>query len=276
MAIPRLAGLGVLAPRYDLLLCDVWGVIHNGRRAHPAAVGALKRFRQQREGSVVLVTNSPRPASVIEQDFAALGVPRNCWDRMVSSGDVTRALIGAYAGRAVHRVGPRRDDPLFEDLPVTYASADEADVLVVTDLNGDEETPADYATRLAEWNRRGLTMICANPDLMVEVGDRLVYCGGALAAEYEKIGGKVVMAGKPFAPIYEAALGPHDRSRALAVGDSARTDAAGAAAAGLDFLFIAGAMHRADFGESPDESQIAALLAPTGVRALGFMTSLKW
>ncbi len=276
MTVPRLAGLSVLAPRYNLLLCDVWGVIHNGRRAHAQAVGSLKRYRQERQGKVVLITNSPRPSLAIERDFAALGVPRHAWDSMVSSGDVTRDLIFAYAGKAIHRVGPKRDDPLFEGLPVSFAPAERAAAIVVTDLDHDDETPADYAARLADWRALGLTMICANPDLMVEQGDRLIYCGGALAVAYEKIGGKVVMAGKPFAPIYDAAVAGQDLRRVLAIGDSARTDAAGAAEMNLDFLFIAGALHEADFGEAPDEAQIAALLSPSGVGAQGFMPALKW
>lgn len=283
--VPLLAGLSVLAGQYEGLLCDVWGVIHNGRRPHRQAVGALKRFRQA-GGTVVLITNSPRPAASIALDLDAIGVPRAAWDAMVSSGDVTRALIRQFTGRPLHRVGSDRDLPLFADLGVHFAGAEAAAAIVVTDLDRGDQTPGDYADRLRTWRALGLPMICANPDIVVEEGDRLVYCGGALGEEYRKLGGEVLMAGKPFAPIYEeavrlaakAARRRLDKRKLLAIGDSVRTDAKGAAAFGLDFLFIAGAIHAEDFdakGE-PDPRLVAALLAPAGARVRGFMPALAW
>ncbi|MEX0627319.1 MAG: TIGR01459 family HAD-type hydrolase, partial [Cucumibacter sp.] len=257
--MPLLAGLSVLAGQYEALLCDVWGVVHNGRHPDDQAVGALKHFRQA-GGTVVLITNSPRPATSIALDLDAIGVPHAAWDAMVSSGDVTRALIRQYTGRPLLRVGPDRDLPLFADLGVRFAGAEAAAAIVVTDLDRGDQTPGDYADRLCTWRALGLPMICANPDIMVEEGDRLVYCGGALGEEYRKLGGEVLMAGKPFAPIYEEAVRlaakaagrPLDKHKLLAIGDSVRTDVKGAAAFGLDFLFIAGAIHAQDFDAKDD------------------------
>lgn len=278
--------LSPLAPRYDAILSDVWGVIHNGIAAYPDAVDALSRFRQG-GGRVVLITNAPRPAGDIEEMLDQLGVGRSAYDAIVSSGDVTRSLLSSYRGKALHYVGPAyENDGLFEGLDITLGPAETAQALIVTDLDDDRDTPDDYNERMNVWLERGLPMICANPDRVVEHGSHIYYCGGALADLYEARGGRIIMAGKPYLPIYdeslkaaEVAAGKSlDRSRILAIGDSVRTDAIGAASADLDFLFITGSIHAGEldaFG-SPDPQAIAALVAPSGARMRGAMARLAW
>lgn len=281
-----LKGLGEIAGRYDVILSDVWGVVHNGISRHPGAAEALGAFRAQ-GGHVVLITNAPRPSPPLVAMLDGMGVARTSYDAMVSSGDATRSMIAAYSGRVVHYVGPPGDnDSLFAGLGVTLGPEDEASAIVVTDLDSDDDTPELYTDRMTEWLGRGLPLICANPDRVVEHGDRLVYCGGALADLYEARGGLVRMAGKPYRPIYDEALRLAeeaagyrlDRGRVLAIGDSVRTDAIGAANAGLDLLFVTGSIHAAEIGafDDPDARVIETLLSPTGVRLAGFMPRLVW
>jgi len=278
--------LAALAPNYDAILSDVWGVVHNGVAAHPRAVDALRRFRAG-GGRVVLITNAPRPAAPIIAMLDDLLVPRDAYDGVVSSGDVTRALLAAYRGQTLHYVGPAREnDGLFEGLDITLGPPESARAVIVTDLDNDDQTPDEYTDRITVWLKRKLPMICANPDRVVEHGDRLIYCGGALADLYEARGGMIHMAGKPYRPIYddalkaaEAAAGRSlDRSRILAIGDSVRTDAIGAANAGLDLLFVTGSIHAGEldaFGE-PDPAAVRALVAPSGARLKGFAPRLAW
>jgi HAD superfamily hydrolase (TIGR01459 family) len=284
--MPQSEGLAALAGDYDVVLSDVWGVIHNGRAAHPSAVEALVNYRAG-GGRVVLITNAPRPSPPIVTMLDHLGVPRIAYDAIVSSGDATRAMVARYAGKVIHHVGPpTADDAFYDGLDVTRGSADEAEAVVVTDLDTDDDTPDMYADRIAHWLKRGLPLICANPDKVVEVGDQMVYCGGAIADIYAELGGEVHMAGKPFAPIYEEALllaeeavgHKLDRRRILAIGDSVRTDAIGAADFGIDLLFITGSIHAGEldaFG-APDPEAVRALVAPSGARLAGFMARLAW
>jgi HAD superfamily hydrolase (TIGR01459 family) len=279
-----LSGLSEIAGSYDALFCDVWGVLHNGIAAYPDAVKALQGFRGT-GGIVILVTNAPRPAGPLIAMLDRLGVPRDAYDVLVSSGDVSRNMISAYSGRVIHHVGPpTEDDALYEGLDVIRGRAEDAEVIVVTDLDTDDDTPDMYLDRMQLWLERKLPMICANPDKVVEHGNRLVYCGGALADLYEAAGGTVFMAGKPYPPIYEEAMRRAettagrtlDRTRVLAVGDSARTDATGASDFGIDFLFIIGSIHAEEldaFG-TPDRQKIADLIKPTGARMAGFLPRL--
>jgi HAD superfamily hydrolase (TIGR01459 family) len=278
--------LSALAPAYEAILSDVWGVLHTGVTAPPRAVEGLDMFRPG-GGWVVLITNPPRAAAPIVGLLDRLGVPRDAYDALVSSGDVTRVMIAPYRGKVIHHIGPPEvDDSLYEGLGVIRGSADEAAAVVVTDLDTDDDTPDLYEDRIALWRRRKLPLICANPDRVVEHGGRIIYCGGALADLYEAHGGRVLMAGKPYRPIYdealrlaEAATGrPLDRRRILAIGDSVRTDAIGAANAGLDLLFITGSIHAEEldaFGDADPEA-IAALVAPSGARLVGAMPRLAW
>lgn len=284
--LPTISGLSDIAGRYDAVLSDVWGVIHNGVHAFPEAVDALRRFRQG-GGRAVLITNAPRPSAPIIAMLDDLGVPRDAYDAIVSSGDCTRAMIERYRGRAIHHVGPETtDDALYDGLDVSRTGPEEAEAVVVTDLDTDDDTPEMYRERARFWLSRKLPMICANPDRVVEHGDKIIYCGGALGDLYSAMGGMVHMAGKPYPPIYEeafrlaesAAGGSIDKSRVLAIGDSVRTDAAGAAQFGVDLLFITGSIHAAEldaFGK-PDPQAIADLVAPSRARVAGYLPRLAW
>ncbi|MEQ9637943.1 MAG: TIGR01459 family HAD-type hydrolase [Devosia marina] len=284
--LPTISGLSELSGRYDAVLSDVWGVIHNGVSAFPEAVEALRAFRRA-GGRAVLITNAPRPSAPIVAMLDRLGVPRDAYDAIVSSGDSTRAMIEKYRGKAIHHVGPpTEDDALYEGLDLRRTGAEEAEVVVVTDLDTDDDTPEMYRERAKLWLSRRLPMICANPDRVVEHGDKIIYCGGALGDLYSAMGGMVHMAGKPYPPIYEqafalaekAAGGTLDKSRVLAIGDSVRTDAAGAAQFDIDLLFITGSIHAAEldaFGK-PDPQAIADLIAPSRARVAGYLPRLSW
>ena len=284
--LPTISGLSDLSGRYDAVLSDVWGVIHNGVSAFPEAVEALQNFRQA-GGRVVLITNAPRPSGPIVAMLDRLGVPRDAYDAIVSSGDATRTMIAKYRGKPIHHVGPAtEDDALYEGLDVRRTGPEEAEVVVVTDLDTDDDTPEMYRERAKLWLSRKLPMICANPDRVVEHGDQIIYCGGALGDLYSAMGGMVHMAGKPYQPIYEeayrlaeeAAGRNLDKSRVLAIGDSVRTDATGAAQFGIDLLFITGSIHAAEldaFGK-PDPQAIADLIAPSRARTAGYLPRLAW
>ncbi len=280
-------GLGDIAADYDLLLCDIWGVIHDGVTADQSACAALAQWAATR-GPVVLISNSPRPAPEVVAQLDALSVPRAAWSDIVTSGDATRALLAARAPGPAFRIGPDRDAPLYAGLGLAFAALDDATFLACTGPNDDDvETPEDYRAILTRAAERGLEMICANPDIVVQRGDRLIYCGGALAQLYVTLGGEVIMAGKPHAPIYALALGlaraltggPLGMDRVLAIGDGLATDIAGANRAGLDVLFVAGGVHGGpdlfDDGRL-SESAIARLLAGEGLRADFALPSLSW
>ncbi len=209
-AIPTLNGLGAIADRYDLILCDVWGVLHDGQKAHAPAGEALIRFRGlagDRPRRVVLVSNAPRPGDGVGRILDRFGVPREAYDAILTSGDLTRGLIAARPGARIRHLGPERDLGIFQGLDLSLVPEDEADLVVCTGLFDDRsETADDYRPELTRLAARGLTMICANPDLVVESGNRLIPCAGLLAAAYAEIGGPVVYAGKPHRPVYEAAL----------------------------------------------------------------------
>ncbi len=264
-----IAGLGEVADRYDVLLSDVWGVIHNGRDAFAEPCAALARWRRER-GPVVLISNSPRPSHDVADQIAALGVPREAWSALVTSGDVTRDLLAARAPGPAWRIGPDRDGALYEGLGLDFASPERAAFIACTGLFDDEaDHPEDYRTALSAAAARGLEMVCANPDRVVQRGERLIPCAGALADIYENLGGCVVMAGKPFAPIYHLALGRGnelveatiDKARVLAIGDGLATDMAGARAQGLDTLFIASGIHGQGSGAAAAGPLDAAALA---------------
>jgi HAD superfamily hydrolase (TIGR01459 family) len=277
--------LAEIAANYDALLCDVWGVIHDGRESFPGPCAALARWRAEL-GPTVLISNSPRPSEIVTVQLDGLGVPREAYSRLVTSGDATRALLAARAPGPAWAVGSERDRPLYEGLGLEFAGPEEAAFVSCTGLADDErETPEDYRETLARAAERGLTMICANPDRVVQRGDRLVYCGGALAELYASLGGAVVMAGKPHALIYDVSLaaiaealdGRFDRARVLAVGDGLATDIAGANAQGLDALFVGGGIHGAETLTPEgglDLHAARALLAKDGLAARFAMAEL--
>jgi len=262
-------------------LVDIWGVMHNGVQPFAPACEACRQFRKG-GGLVMLVSNSPRPREGVAAQLDRIGVPSSGYDAIVSSGDVARTLIETYAGRRVFHIGPERDLAVFAGIDVERVGADRADAVVCTGLYDDErETPDDYAQTLAACVSRGLPMLCANPDLTVERGARIIYCAGALAQAYELLGGAVTYAGKPYLPIYELAFatlermrpGSSDRSRLLAIGDGVRTDLAGAAAAGVRSLFVASGVH---VTSGLDAAALEALFPPGAPRPVAATTRLVW
>lgn len=286
-SVRLLHGLGDLAANYDVLLCDIWGVIHDGVTADQIACAALARWVATR-GPVVLISNSPRPAPEVVAQLDDLNVPRSAWSDIVTSGDATRALLAARAPGPAFLIGPDRDAPLYSGLGLDFSHLEDAAFIACTGPNNDEvETPEDYRAILARAAERGLEMICANPDIVVQRGDRLIYCGGALAQLYETLGGTAIMAGKPHAPIYERVLGraraltaaPLAMARVLAIGDGLATDIAGANRAGLDVLFIAKGVHGGtglfDNG-GLNAPAVARLLTDEGLRADFALSSLSW
>jgi HAD superfamily hydrolase (TIGR01459 family) len=281
--IPILQSIAPLASSADAWLSDIWGVVHNGRTAFPAAADACMRFRQA-GGIVVLVTNAPRPQAAVAEMLDRLGVPRAAWDAIVTSGDVTRELIRPLASRPIFHLGPPRDLGIFDGLGARFAAADAADAVVCTGLfDDDQETPEDYRAMLEGFRTRALPMICANPDIMVERGERMVYCAGAIAELYEALGGTVAYAGKPHAPIYERAFGlfaeiagrPIPRERILAIGDGLKTDIKGAADAGLRSVFIASALH-VEAGRPLDEALLDQLFAGQPNPPIAALPALAW
>jgi len=283
--LPRLiSGLSEIAPDYDALICDVWGVVHDGHRHHPAAAEALYRFKRN-HGPVVLLTNAPRVPAEVAAQCASYGLPSDCYDAIVSSGGAAREeLARRSAARALplYYIGPDRDLTMVEGLDVVRTGIAQADVALAIGLRDDmTETVEDYAGELAAMRARGLTMLCANPDLVVHRGERLVYCAGALAQAYEALGGAVIYYGKPHLPVYESALAQlaallgHAPNRPLAVGDGLLTDIKGANAAGLEALFIADGVHGEEIAPYTDE-HLAALFTRFGAMAGSATRKLSW
>jgi HAD superfamily hydrolase (TIGR01459 family) len=283
---PRaISGLSEIAEAYDVLLCDVWGVIHNGRESFPDACAALERFAARR-GPVILISNSPRPAHDVALQLDSLNVPRAAWSAFVTSGDATRALLKERAPGPAWRIGPERDNVLYAGLGLEFAGPEEAAFIACTGpVNDDWETPEDYRESLTLAAERGLTMICANPDRVVHRGERLVYCGGALADLYGALGGEVIMAGKPYRAIYDLCLADAERllgragARALAIGDGLPTDVKGAQDNGLDCLFVAGGIHGQEVagpGGRMDPAKVAGLLGGAELNAAYAMATLAW
>lgn len=272
-----ITGLSEIADRYDAVLCDVWGVIHNGHKSFTEATDALARFQATR-GPVVLISNAPRPAESVRPQLDQLAVPREAWSGFVTSGDATRTMLVERAPGPVFALGPDRDAPLYDGLPLEFVGLEEAAFICCTGLiDDDTETAEDYRERLMQAKARDLVLICANPDRVVQRGDRLVPCAGALADLYTSIGGEVIMIGKPFAPTYDLAIAeatklagrPLDRARILCIGDGVGTDVKGADNQGLDCLFVSGGIHALE-GEAID------ILAAAGTRAAWSLADLTW
>jgi HAD superfamily hydrolase (TIGR01459 family) len=287
MTIPIIEHAGPLLERYRILFCDIWGVVHDGLTAYPGANEALPRFRRA-GGTVVLVSNAPRPAPSVAQLLDEKAVSREAWDAIVSSGDIALRHIAEAGYQRLHRIGPgRRDAAFFDGLPGPDTPMEAADAIVCTGLNRDrEEQPEAYLPALEQGLARRLPFICANPDLAVHVGHDLLPCAGAIAALYEEMGGSVFWAGKPHRVAYETALqraadligGPVDRSTVLAIGDAVRTDIAAAAGAGVDALLIAGGLHRDEVMSDGriDRARLANLLAPPAAQPVAAMIHLCW
>lgn len=274
--------LAAISGQYDAVFCDLWGCLHNGKTAYPEAVAALRAFKAK-GGTVLLLTNSPRPATSVESQIAGLNVPRDCWDDIVSSGDAAQyGLFSGAVGPRVHHIGAPKDLTFFQDIPpdlaplatqhpVTLVSLRDATGVVCTGLADDTtETPDDYRATLLQMKANGLTMLCANPDLIVDLGDRRLYCAGALAQAYEQMGGTALYFGKPHPPIYDLArrrltvLTGKDDPRILCIGDGVNTDVEGGQSEGLDTLFVTGGLAAHEFGpdvNAPDKAKLDAWLA---------------
>jgi len=275
-----------LADSYDAVLSDVWGVVHNGVVATPSACEALTRFRDG-GGTVILITNAPRPGATVVNFIDKVGVPHSAYDGIVSSGDVTRSVMQTRPQKNVFHIGPERDLPIFDGLPLNFVPMEQAEYVVCTGLNHDDtETPETYRALLTDIRKRNLFMLCGNPDLVVERGDKLIYCAGALADLYASLGGDVLYAGKPHRPIYDLALErvakargkPVDKTRVLAIGDSIRTDLTGATSYGLDCLFVTAGIHAEELGgrETPDPAVLAKMFAGAGIAPKAVARQLVW
>ena len=264
------------------MLCDAWGVIHNGVELFPGAAEAMVRFREG-GGAIVILTNAPRPSSIIPAQLDRLGLPCEAYDCVVTSGDATRAEIERRLPAPAYRIGPEKDDPLFEGMAIEFAPLETAKFIICTGLEDDHrEAPEDYQDILSRAAARNLPMICANPDIVVNWGGRMIWCAGALAEIYAGLGGEVVYGGKPHAPIYRLAMaaiadkrgGAADKPRILAIGDGLKTDIAGANKEGVDALFVAGdgGIHTG----GADAQSISTRLDEAGVHVIGVTRALKW
>lgn len=267
-----IASLADISDRYDVVFCDLWGCLHNGKAPFPTAVAALQSFRAK-GGKVVLMTNAPRPRTAVEQHLAAMGLPRDVWDIIVSSGDATQvAMLQGAVGHSIFHIGADKDETFFTDIPpenqafvgapIQRVGMLEAEGVICTGLADDQtETPEDYRTTLLLAKSRGLPMLCANPDIVVDLGEKRVWCAGALAEDFAAMGGEVSYYGKPHPPIYDLArqrLGLED-ARILCIGDGIATDIQGAQSEGLDALFITGGIATAHFGADPANPDKALL-----------------
>jgi HAD superfamily hydrolase (TIGR01459 family) len=284
-AVPIVDSVQDIGKGYRAWFVDIWGVMHNGRNAFPEASAATRAFRDQ-GGVVVLLSNSPRPSPAVQEQLREFGVPDGAYDATVTSGDLTRHELGKHAGARVFHLGPERDRAIFDGLDIALTGPEEAELVVCSGpFNDDVETPDDYTGLLGALAARGLLMICANPDHMVERGHRLVYCAGALAAVYETLGGKVIYAGKPHVPVYELALETAgrlagetlDRKRVLAIGDGLKTDIAGAGSFGIDSVFVASGLHApGEGGEALDAAHLTELFGQEGRRPIAATRGLQW
>lgn len=274
-----------LAGAYDVVFCDVWGVLHDGVTPHLDAADALTRFRSG-GGVVVLVSNAPRASDWVVTSLDEKGVPRSAWDAIVTSGDVARRMLLDRGLARVHHIGPKRDLPLLGDERLELVAIEDAPIAIVTGLVDDQtETPDDYMPILDTLKARGLALICANPDLVVQVGDQQLWCSGAIADRYEAMGGETLWAGKPYAPVYDAALVIAQevlgrdvaKARVIAIGDAVRTDLAGATDYGIDCVFVADGIHGEELGRgAPDPEKLAALFAVKGYEPVAVMPKLVW
>jgi HAD superfamily hydrolase (TIGR01459 family) len=281
-----ISGLSEIADDYRFILCDVWGVLHDGLHAYSAAVDALVRFRTA-GGRVILITNAPRPGPKVVEQLDRLGVARAAFDDIVTSGDVARSFLSARAGAKLYHLGPERDRPIYAGLANPLVDENSATLISCTGLFDDTvETPDDYAERLERLANRGLPMLCVNPDRVVERGNQLVWCAGALAERYAALGGETIIVGKPFAHIYDTALGrlaslaegDVARQSVLAIGDGAATDLRGAFDQNIDILFVTNGIHAAELGprDKPDPALVREFLAAAGLGARNFISRLSW
>jgi HAD superfamily hydrolase (TIGR01459 family) len=267
----------------EVVLSDIWGVVHNGLEAFPEACQALHTYRQQ-GGTVILITNAPRPADSVQRQLRKLGIADDTYDAIVSSGDLTRLFVADHPGKKIFWLGPERDNSIYRGLDPVIGPLEQADYIICTGLFDDEtESAEDYRAMMLQALERKLPLICANPDIVVERGDRLIYCAGAIAELYRELGGEVIFYGKPHRPIYQRAMQlaaerlgrPVELNRVLAIGDSVRTDLAGAHGFGIDCLFVTRGIHAEDF-EGVDQLDPASVKELFGHPPRALTRELKW
>jgi HAD superfamily hydrolase (TIGR01459 family) len=267
----------------EVILSDIWGVVHNGLESFPEACAALHTYRQ-RGGTVILITNAPRPADSVQRQLRKLGVADETYDAIVSSGDLTRNFVADHPGKKIFWIGPERDSSIHRGLDAVMAPLEQADYIICTGLFDDEtESAEDYRAMMLQAREHKLPLICANPDIVVERGDRLIYCAGAIAELYRELGGEAIFYGKPHRPIYERAMAlaaerrgqPTSLDRVLAIGDSVRTDLTGALGFGIDCLFLTRGIHSEEF-EGIDQLDPASVKELFGHPPRALMRELRW
>ncbi|WKA27754.1 TIGR01459 family HAD-type hydrolase [Bradyrhizobium roseum] len=275
--------LSDLVDGVEVILSDIWGVVHNGLESFPEACAALHTYRQ-RGGTVILITNAPRPADSVQRQLRKLGIADETYDAIVSSGDLTRNFVADHPGKKIFWIGPERDSSIHRGLDAVMAPLEQADYIVCTGLFDDEtESAEDYRGMMLQAREHKLPLICANPDIVVERGDRLIYCAGAIAELYRELGGEAIFYGKPHRPIYERAMAlaaerrgkPTPLDRVLAIGDSVRTDLTGALGFGIDCLFLTRGIHSEEF-EGIDQLDPASVKELFGHPPRALMRELKW
>lgn len=289
--IPMIDGLSAVADRYDGFILDLWGVVHDGARPYPGVPECLSELRR-RGKKVCLLSNAPRRVAASRAKLDGMGITDDLYDALYTSGEASWEALRdppdawhAALGRRLFHIGPPRDNDVYEGIPgrVRVMSPADADFVVNTGIDDFDETLVDYEQVLRDCADRGLPMLCANPDLVVVVQGRMVICAGELARRYEELGGSTAYHGKPHAPVYRhclGLLGGIDPSRICMVGDSLRTDIAGASAAGIDGILITGGIHREELGTAwghhPDPAGLSALAAAGGYRPSAAMPRLGW
>ena len=275
--------LSDLVDGVEVILSDIWGVVHNGLESFPEACEALHTYRQ-RGGTVILITNAPRPADSVQRQLRKLGVADETYDAIVSSGDLTRSFVADHPGKKIFWIGPERDSSIHRGLDAVMAPLEQADYIICTGLLDDEtESAEDYRAMMLQAREHKLPLICANPDIVVERGDRLIYCAGAIAELYRELGGEAIFYGKPHRPIYERAMAlaterrgrPTSLDRVLAIGDSVRTDLTGALGFGIDCLFLTRGIHSEEF-EGIDQLDPASVKELFGHPPRALMRELRW
>lgn len=288
--IAILSGLVEIADRYDGFILDLWGVLHDGERPYPGVIECLERLRSAGK-QVCLLSNAPRRCASVVRKLEGMGIGRDLYTHVLTSGEATFDALRdppdawhAALGRALLHLGPERDTDIYQELDYEVVpSVEAADFVLNTGIDSYDETVADHEATLAACAARRLPMVCANPDLVVMIGSSMAICAGMLALRYEEMGGDVRYHGKPHAPVYRrcfSLMGIADPRRILAVGDSLRTDVAGANAAGIDALLVTGGIHMEElgtaWGERPDPSRLARIVTDGGQRPTAAIPHLVW
>ena len=279
-----LDGFRDIAEHYDAVICDIWGVLHNGREPFAGVDAALKNFREG-GGKVLLLSNAPRPGQTALHRLDEIGNARTSYDDILTSGDATRSLLtelGAQ-GKKCHHVGPDKDADLVAGLDIELVDKEDADVVLFSGMYKETtETPDDYADFLDDILARKLPLICPNPDRQVQMGDKIIFCAGAVAEVYEAKGGEVIWMGKPYPTVYARAkamlaeMTGLDAPRMLAIGDGPKTDIPGAQSAGVDALFISGGLAGASGAKVDTAEDIVKLLREEDTQARYAIRHLTW